>query len=305
MKQAALLTAVAAALFLAMPAMTAAEMMVTADFSDALGVSTDYVDAYRGKPGLGWANAWFESKATNVTMSNQVVDTSPLHDGGNYLSYSTTHNNTTGASTGAICRNYLGLDPTEPRIDVTKDYTIRFSLRIDEEIDGVGGTTAFTTSDDRYLIHGRTITSTSQQSDYTATFDIRLQASRPNDDLDGYWFAYDGAGNYYQMGNNKVADGVVYDFTIDINADRTWDVTISGNGETSTATGIAWRGPSHPELPSGSITFAAVGDKKVTGVAADVRAWSIDAIKVSQIPEPTALAMVLAMLLLGMTRRHK
>ena len=150
------------AVLLAPPLVATAETIVTGDFDQGevkgrlyrnyIGTAayvdsrvTDVVDNYSGMAGNGWANAW----QTPYSTSSIRFEVAVRGDGDagyaelvedNYLSFRMeTSSTTAGGRHGGIGRNYAG----EDGIDPTKDHTIQFTIRIEEDIMAAGSSLGY------------------------------------------------------------------------------------------------------------------------------------------------------------------
>jgi len=238
---------------------------VAAHFND--GQTTTEVDGFTGTAGNGWNDAWSTRKdrATLATAVKDGVSGTELHAGtGNYLEMTTTIG-TLGTYTygiGGVARDYTRIN--EDGIDWTKDHTIQFSVRIDEDLDSLG--TTFTGENDKYQIFdcGYSRGGISGETIWGAFFDATNR----------YWSFVDGSGTAVST-IQAIYQGV-YDFTIDINADEhTYDVILTDGTGQFTIDDLAWRNDA--DTVGGFLHFLARGD--ATG---EVRAWSIDEIVISQ-----------------------
>ena len=103
--------------------------------------------------GGGWDAGWLQIRSSSsaawdhAVLGPEDLDYSPLVDD-NYLRYKVTATGTN--PNAAIGRNYAGLDGIDP----TKDHTLQFTMRIEENLDNatfLGNSTA------RYQIHDRVV----------------------------------------------------------------------------------------------------------------------------------------------------
>jgi len=272
--------------------------------------NTTIVDAYEGIPGLGWTTPWEENyntldyTATNTVLSPGDTGYDELCDGP-YLS------STVGAGTTATDVRF-GVGREHGTIDETVlQQHIEFCFRIDEDVDGEDST--FTEYQDRYVIE-----------------DGEAGVNTPSSHATWEIFGYGGEGTNcpaasvrewtFIDGNNspsgsttgvtwvdtdiKLVKGGVYEFAVDFYpALGTWDcevthVNATYSPNTFKETGMGWR---DSEINGDYIYFMSR-----TYGSDDVRAFSVDCIEITAIPEPGAillLVMGLAMLAIRRVRR--
>ena len=308
MKHWIILTAIVAALLISVPVVATAET-VTADFDDGNGTSA--VDAYMGMEGDGWAGPWQElrSKLSNEPQTNIVVRTSSETSGtydddyaelvpgsGNYL-YMDAHMNENAVCSLTVARDFGG----ESGIDRTRPYSIEFLYRVDED----NFSSNFTESNDQYQIYDwPTI-----RGGTTTEIGWGIKASGTNP----IWRFYNGDGrngttnlvNYIESGVPVVADHVFkFEVSVDpVNSSWAGKVTDLTTGAWGEGTDMGYRFDSTgdpPRTPSTLMQFHTRGTTKD-----EERRYSIDAIKIQQVPEPTMLVMFLGMLAMGVARRGR
>jgi len=289
MRQRLLLAAIAAASFLVLPAMVTGET-ITAYFEDALGQSTAYVDAYRGKTGGGWTGGWTSLTTSGTgTNSANVVDPDPLHDGdGNHLYVTAKKTGGTGAYMVGFVRDYK----TAAALDFMEDFTIQYSVRIDDEYfdnDVNYDQVAFRIAKANYH--------TSQAED---PIDIFMRGS-------GSWVLIDGIGGTITTNPAEfgVIPGDVYDVFLTVHvADKTYDVEIENAttgdsyGDSGYKTkGLGWRAGTSLEKYIGFFAHETTTN--------ETREFSVDNIRIAVVPEPAALVMGLGLLVAGLIARRR
>jgi hypothetical protein len=265
---------------------------------------TDVVDAYPGMDGGGWDAGW-NTYTNHSTYSIDTIDTTPLGTGtGNYLDVAMTPTASSGTGRYAsLSRSYAA------GIDVALSHSIDFSLRVNE--DTVNGT--FTTSTDRYQLfdapvyaQGTAGTNCSWILGCYGGSATWLDASKV-----GHWVVFNGDNNLTSFTDERnldtgitVSQGTVYDFHIDIDAEsKTWDVTIGSGGTTlydsttNNPDGLGWRNAD--ATVAGLPHFSTYGD-----TTADTRAYSLDSLRITQVPEPSTLVLILTLSLIGLIRRR-
>ena len=306
MKFACYLVIIALAAFL-LPALSIAETL-TADFEGGGSLATpvtDEVDAFTGMAGNGWADGWISSSGSsaavlyhNVLEEGDGTTYSELVED-NYLHYRARLGNTSSGRHSAVSRDYsAGVDPA-------LDHTIQFTFRIDEDLTAQN----FSDKDDRIEI-----------------FDSDLDFVGDNAFINSGWCTW-GIGVRGDHGEvweikalNGVATpitavtGVAYTFTLDFHtATGTFDVAISGDDDSSyTGTGFELyrttaSKPSNPydgHETSGYLTFSGSG-KINSGDSNNYREFSVDGIKISQVPEPATITLLLGMILAAAILRRR
>ncbi|MBN1912215.1 MAG: PEP-CTERM sorting domain-containing protein [Pirellulales bacterium] len=251
---------------------------VAAHFSG--GNSTAVVDGYTGMAGDGWKTPWIEHAGSTASISATVLSGTGLKGEPNddYLSVTTSRTDT-GVDTAGVIRNYK--TTAAPGIDWSRDHTIQFTVRIDEDLDyGF----MFLDFDDRYTFYdssevrsGTTANLTWLVSAYAAAGDYA------SEDIVGEWSFYDGdkLGSGLDIARNVDTDipietNGVYDFTIVVNPeDQTYVATVA-YGESSFTSGVlGWR--TSAITVGGNLTFSG----RSSG-ADDVRAFSLDSLIITQ-----------------------
>jgi hypothetical protein len=256
------------------------------------GVSEVDVDGYIGTAGNGWANAWSPDTGGGATLNAQVMTSSDtgyseLKTGtGNYLKMTVTNEidpNEPGKATGGVARDYARVD--EPGIDWTKEHTIQFTVRIDEDINMTPGVFGkFNTASDFYYIGD------SQEerlgNNPTVTWAARVYGGAADTitaDMVGDWLFYDGDRDSgatlleNQVDSNIAIElGGVYEFTIVVDPEtQSYNVVLTDGETTFTANDLGWRTATNHV--GGWLNFAARGN-----ASNDVREWSIDEIIITQ-----------------------
>jgi len=240
---------------------------VAAHFND--GETTEAADGFTGMAGSGWNSPWTK-RNDRVTLTTTVKDSTTgaeLHAGtsGKYLEMTATIGNpsTYGYGIGGVTRDYARVN--EAGIDWSQDHTIKFSVRIDEDL-----SLDFTDANDKYVVFDQAYARGGISSDTTwGVFTDGASGAACN------WTFIDGLGT--QVSTITLAQGGVYDFTIAVDVDgRTYDVSLTDGVSTFEIDGLAWRNQGISTV-GGFLNFMARGN--VTG---EVRAWSIDEIIISQ-----------------------
>jgi hypothetical protein len=177
---------------------------------------------------------------------------------------------------------------TEPGLDLTKPYTIEFTVRIDEDVTAGN----FSEQDDRYQFgevgHENHNVDTSQRwmvSCYGGT------GSFVNDEDVGVWVFYDGQHDGASMDGDlnvesdvDVVSGGVYDFTIAVNPiNQTYVGSVTDGTTTFTTDTLGWRCTSTEA--GGHLVFSTRASDD-----SDVRAFSLD--EVIMVPEPGMLVLL-------------
>jgi hypothetical protein len=246
------------------------------------GNSDTVVDAYVGKPGDGWRTAW----ATAVTRTDVVAtivspgDTgfSELHAGrGAYLSVTATQSTADATGLAAVTRDYKTTTGT-PGIDWTKQHTIKFTVRIDENV------ATFTDFDDRYLMYDASASQSGASANCTWMITAYgAEGTYAGADVVRQWSFYNGdrLGGTLSAANNvdtniDIATGGVYDFTIVVDpTTRSYDATVSNGTNSFTANDLGWR--TSGAQVGGYLSFAT--RSSTTG---EIRAFSLDEVVITQ-----------------------
>lgn len=276
----------------------AIQITLTANFdgggSDAIPV-TDVVDAYPGMPGDHWASEWKKATYNSPTLTDTVLNTSPLSTGGgNYLS-TVMEAGATLNGRGAVGRGFIGDPANNPEgIDVTKDHTISFKYRIDEDLATFSDVSGDFLSIWDYTTVRNGSTSAARwyiSANGTGTGPSNWNAQNGN---------YDGTSSPVDTGI-ALQHGVVYDFTVNVRWDADpilqdpssthmrWDLAINNGSTTWNSTdhypdGMGWRGSA--TAPGGYLNFLSIAN--TTG---EQRKFSVDSLTVTgenYVPPPPA-----------------
>ncbi|MBN2024410.1 MAG: hypothetical protein JW809_16640 [Pirellulales bacterium] len=248
------------------------------------------VDSYPGMAGDGWADAW-TPVVTRGNLTAAVVESGDDLGSGNYLDIALTPTSATQTGAASVSRRYYD------GIELAQPHAIEFKYRIDEDITGSGST--FATSNDRYQLFDTASDRTTANA--TCSWIVGVYATGAKDAgyiseaMIGHWVVFDGTNGSDFVAANQVdttlvaQPGVVYDFKITIDPDsRTYSAWISDGTATFSQGGLGWR--TTAASVAGRVQFGCIGD-----TLADTRAWSMDAIKITQVPEPSMLALLAAL----------
>jgi len=285
---------------------------VIASFTDGNHDDT-YVDAFHGIPGLGWTTAWEENMPASYsgTATTRVVmpeddGYDPFCCGGPYLSSTVAADQGKNDVRYGVGREHGAIDETVPQ------QHIEFCFRIDEEMDPDEGST-FTVYQDRYVIQdGPAGVNTPSSSATWQIFGYGGTGTYCPAGREGEWTFCDGtnsssgntSGAAWPDTNIKLVKGGVYEFAVDLYPDLgTWDCEVTHvnadySPNTFKETGMGWRDST---INGDYIYFISR-----TYASDDVRAFSVDCIEITAIPEPGAiilLAMGLATLAIRRIRR--
>jgi hypothetical protein len=235
---------------------------VVARFND--GDTDTAPDGFTGMAGAGWNSAW-STRGDRATLNATVETDDELHAGyGNCLKMTVDNMDPVSYAIGGVTREYTRVN--EDGIDWTKDHTIQFSVRIDENLSFFS---QFEELNDKYQIFDQPYArgGTNAETSWGAYFD----------GTDLRWTFVDGSDN---VASNIEADtGEVYDFTIAIHPDEhSYDVTLINGDDTFAVDDLSWRNDS--DTVGGFLNFMARGES-----TSDVRAWSIDEIVITQAAE--------------------
>jgi len=245
------------------------------------GATDTEVDGYPGMAGLGWGGPWQHtmSSTTGVTGTVEVLSSNPLKPGdasGNYVQVTNTH--TADKTYSGFCRNYK---VTDGGIDWTKEHTIQFSIRIDEDLTAGN----FTTQDDRYHISN---VGGTKNTDTTASWMVTLvggEGTYADADDVGEWIFYDGNRDSGAMDVTRtvssdmtVVSGTVYDFTIVVDPEtQSYVGSVTDGINTFTSGTLGWR------RSSTEIGANLMFDTRAGGVVfGDERKFSLDNVVITQ-----------------------
>ena len=267
-----------------------------AEFTD--GNTSTAVDGYVGMAGGGWANAWTPLEYF-VTATFNVENTNPLYtNSGNYLSITAADPYSTGLTGGGratTVRNYTD------GIDLEDDYTISFSIRIDEMDD-------MDLAKDQFLVFEGAAEATNASS--SSFFIIKATGNATDPTIFQQWTVTDGNndGTTDTLDTNlSLAEGNIYEFVLNVHPDPDGNGIMDGNGtydvaitnitasESFSATDLGWRAAG--TTLGGYLHFTTM----VAGATDDVGSMSIDNVAISQaqVPEPSTMVL-LASALLGL-----
>ncbi|MBN1589183.1 MAG: PEP-CTERM sorting domain-containing protein [Pirellulales bacterium] len=252
---------------------------VAAHFSG--GNSETVVDAYVGMAGDGWKSPWAQ-EVSRMDVAATVI--SPGEGGfvevksgtGAYLSVTTTQNTDNALGLAAVTRDYR--TTTAPGIDWSDLHTIKFTVRIDEDI------TNFTDFDDRYLFHDSSESRSGPNS--MSTWMIVAyggEGEYAGAEVVGQWSFCDGDGLGGELvasmnvdTNIDLVSGGVYDFTIVVDpTTQTYDATVSDGTNSFTANDLGWRTSAHEV--GGYLSFCTRSAE-----LGETRAFSLDALVISE-----------------------
>lgn len=292
---------------------------------------TTVVDAWHGIAGDGWAGPWGQyTKGGPLTAS--VVNTNPLDGGGNYLQVSQTGDATTGR--GVVGRIYgqetypftdEGVD-NPLGIDLATEHTVSWKFRVDE----TNFDTDFSAAYDNYSLYDmpRRYRVVDTSGAYVTWMIHAWGAVQDGAPAAKEWLVYNGDGanttwdDAHQVRTYvPLAAGVVYDMTVTNHArdtltswgryDVTIDATIGGtpyhyDSKTLHPEGLGFRSA---DTTAYIKTYGMGGGPQfMTRVSdtTDVRQFSVDAVSVIAVPEPSMLVMglVLALAAMGMAGRR-
>jgi hypothetical protein len=243
------------------------------------GTSTTVVDAYEGMAGDGWAGPWQnDTHGTSANFTATVDSANEVHTGdGNCLSLTMTNTRSDGTGLARVSRSF----GTIPSIDRTQEYTVEFTVRIDENYVENEVFTSMTDYDDRYVI---SCSSTEHGSTHPDdTFAIRAMGA------EGTWGPHivrkwaftdgdnlGGVDQFIGSGIGLVEDGV-YDFVVTVSPeDGTYDVTLTDHlSNEFTATDLGWR--TEAGLGGDWLNFVMKSD-----TLDEMRSMTIDNIVISQ-----------------------
>jgi len=258
-----------------------------AGFTEGNGAATS--DQWMGAVGNGWATAWQQAGADVATG---VVNTAPLHGGGNYLQFD--DNDTTGAA--YIRRQMVNFG----EVNLSQPYRLTLSYRFD------GDLAQLTTFNDRIGIFGNAAAATGTGA--TNTWCIGVVGadngvSQPV--FPGEWYFFDNNGtsdfNSANMFDTNLAlvAGRTYAITVDVNpVAGTYGASIyDGVNPVVSATGLTFRSGA----TNTSASWFHISQNAST--AADNSAFSVDNIAV--VPEPATAGLLLGGVGLLLARRRR
>ncbi|MBN1589188.1 MAG: PEP-CTERM sorting domain-containing protein [Pirellulales bacterium] len=246
------------------------------------GNTDQQVDGFVGMPGNGWESEWYVSEYRTTVNANVVTGGDELKTGqGPYLEVEVDSSLASGVNRAAVYRDYKTTET--PGIDWSREHTIQFTIRIDEDIENGY---AFLSNDDRYHIFDTDETGTVTNS--SATWIISAAGAEGDfctADAAKEWTFYNGDRDGGALVNDDLhvidtdilieKDGV-YDFTIVVDpTTQSYDATITYGAVTFTAEDLGWR--SAETVIGGFLKFA-------TRASAfdDLRAFSLDELIITQ-----------------------
>ncbi len=277
----------------------ASAQTIVANFTGGNGNTS--VDQYVGIAGDGWSNAWASATSASggttgtAALSATVVNTSPLHSGGNYLSLNMTASGDRTQYNAAVYRNYTNYGS----VSVSQPYSITFDIRADSLV-------GFSAAGDFVGFFGGTGTSNFTTN---STWCIRALGGVTSGKPSFTWLAYDGGrdGGSYAAANLVVIGGgeglafsidTIYSFTIDVDpATGSYDVSVTDGLTTVASSNLGFR--------SAEAFWAGtrIGFGGQVNSASDSMSLSIDNIAI--IPEPSTAALLLGASLAGFLFRRR
>jgi hypothetical protein len=273
--------------------------MATAEayFSDGNGTDPD---GFPGSAGNGWGSQWWDG---DDPVTATITNDDPLSaGGGNYLHNASCSNDHKALT---VARRYY--EGTEGGvIDLTKPHTVEFKIRIDEDI-WDENSTFWDDTNDRYQIFDynqwRDGGTTLSASWAITCIGAEWSALGVTSDMVGNWVFYDGIANGTWGGSMvdseiAVTPGAVYEFTVTVDPDnQEWDVSVTDGTNSFSQTDMGW------------IAGSLGGYLHVTGIesdeATDGRAYSLDDVVITEVPEPSTLTLLLAAALAGLAMRRR
>ncbi len=265
---------------------------IHAGFTDHTDIGTLYdtsnntgqasaVDQYGGTVGGGWSSGWqvYTAGGSGFTREKQVLNSSPVNGGGNYLSISSDSTSTSSPRWG-VYREYDGAGTS---VDLSQTLTYSFDYRFDDTSFFEGGGASFV----QIMEGAEWIWNTS-----TATWAIGTSSTA--DPSVKYWSVGDGNGTggaSFINTNLQMNQGDTYSFLITSNpGTMSWDVSITNldapmESYSNTGLGYALNQSSH----GGSLWFnqQATDESSVPGTRFEA---SIDNIAI--IPEPSTFLLL-------------
>lgn len=263
-----------------------------AHFDD--GVGTGSVDAYTGMAGGGWLGAWTNASVNGSTVSGTVLNTTPLVSGsGNYLratlNGSATNNANTQGYTGRV------IDPTA--FDFAEPIVLSFDFRPD---------TAFSSASSQFRIlqnaPGMT-GATGPNNLWTITSGVTATPT---------WNFGGSATPGGTFANNdsgiSVVTGHVYSFELTLDmTNKSYVGTVTDLDTNASFTSGVMYFRYQTSVTTTALEFGAL---LATGGATTGQSmsFSVDNISISQVPEPSAFAVLLgagALAATGAVRRRR
>lgn len=266
----------AAVLLCGLPAVSVPGATVIANFDGGNG--TGSVDAYAGTAGNGWFGAWSTIGSNGATVSASVATTSPLVSGsGNYLSATVNGSGTNAANTQA----YTGRVLDASVFDYAQPIEISFLFRPDSAFSS--GSSQF-----RIMQNAPGVTNGTGPSNLWVISSGATAAPTWNF---GGLSAPDGVNQNFDSGITVVA-GHVYSFSLLLDmTEKSYVATVLDlNTSASFTTGtIYFRN-------QGTVTNTALEFGALLAASASTTGqsmtFSVDGISVSNIPEPSTIALL-------------
>lgn len=241
-------------------------------------------DAGTGAAGNGWLNGWRSASSLTAPTVN-IVNTSPLSGGGNYLAATLTANTTTTLDSIAVGRAY---DVTGGGLASAGTFLVNFDFRSD-------------------AIDGSTMKFDLFESSFRATASTNTGASYSFRTENGVWKYFNGAA--LVSTGLAFTSGTTYSFNISINpATFTYSFTISNGSTPVSISNAAFRAANfNTDATAGSaggrwVEFSAA---EISDVAGQAASFSVDNISVSTIPEPASAALLLGLGGLGLSAMRR
>jgi hypothetical protein len=283
--------------------------------SDATPV-TNVVDAYTGMVGDGWSSEWTRMTSRGGNPTVQVLNSSELTTGsGNYLDI-VSPADSDGETRASVCRGYND----GATIDITKPIQYKMTVRINEDTTSSSATFDHWDRDHYQIVEYTRSDSSTSGSRYGWGIVAHGMAenARDGETVDQAEWRFADTSNYaafseYGLTQSSfpldggtgiyAVQGGVYEMTVQVNPDLgtghgNWSASIEvlddpygynaakGGVTYYSRSNMTWRKSS--DLPGGWLNFY-TWTKSVD----DTRAWSIDNIEISQIPEPSTMVLLL------------
>ena len=232
-------------------------------FTDGNGPSTP--QQFPGSPGDGWTAGWTLSAAATATTENSA----PLSaDTGNYLKIS---------RTGGTLQEGISRPWSATVRPFNQPARLTFQIRLDSPL------TTFDSAADTLTIASRSGSAMGGGAD--ATFFIRAFGGAAGTLGAREWGVYDGQSDTTSYSVTRfrptgvlLSPGTTYSVLVDLYA-GTYDVTISGGGQSGTVTGLAFR--TAATTLGGFLTFASEQNNILDNLA-----FAVDSIELRAIPTP-------------------
>ncbi len=251
------------------------------------GLNPPSVDSYFGMAGGGWGGAWSTAKNASSTFSSGVINTAPIHGGGNYL------NATLTLAPGVAGQAAAGRQYQAPAgFQLSDPHTISFKFRPETDFPDDANLS------DRYQIWDNT---TGNQSATAAnnTWAIASygagSAAGPLGTVSGNWGFLSGstssnafnAQTFVDTGINVQA-GKVYSFEITTDpTSKSWSATISDGVNTFTSGTLLWRNQTVSQA-GGNLFW---GTQKSAISVGNTMTYSLDNVRIAFVPEPSSFGI--------------